>query len=154
MRLTGFSDYTLRVLIYLGLNPDRLITIDEIATAYDISRNHLMKIVHHQAKRGTIVTVRGKGGGMRLGLTPEQINVGRLVRETEQNMALVECFNPARSGCCKIESVCVLRGALNRATEAFYDVLEQYCLADLIAPQRQLCQLLGIDDPNVVVCER
>lgn len=143
MRLTGFSDYTLRVLIYLGLQQDGLSRIDEIAEAYDISRNHLMKVVHYLARREIIQTVRGKGGGMRLSRAPAEINIGQLVRETERNMAIVECFDPDKTGRCKIESACRLRGALGRAMEAFYRTLEEYTLADLIAPQAQLADLLG-----------
>ncbi|WP_339858469.1 Rrf2 family transcriptional regulator [Thalassospira alkalitolerans] len=144
MRLTHFTDYTLRVLIYLGLNQSRLVTIDEIANAYDISRNHLMKIVHQQARVGVIKTIRGKGGGMQLGKIPDKICIGDIVRNTEQNMALVECFDPQNTSKCKIESACALRHALMQATIAFYRVLDNYSLNDLLHPKAQLSALLDI----------
>ncbi|WP_336084040.1 RrF2 family transcriptional regulator [Thalassospira sp. CH_XMU1448-2] len=149
MRLTHFTDYTLRVLIYLGLHQDRLVTIDEIANAYEISRNHLMKIVHHQARTGVIETVRGKGGGMRLGRVPSEIGIGKIVRDTEQDMALVACFDPAHHGECRIESACFLRHALMEASNAFYRTLDSYSLADLLKPQAQLSSLFSQSSPSV-----
>ena len=144
MRLTYFTDYTLRVLIYLGLHQDRLVTINEIACAYEISRNHLMKIVHHQSQKGVIETVRGKGGGMRLGLLPSEICVGDIVRDTEQDIALVACFDPAHHGECRIESVCSLRHALMQASAAFHRTLDNYSQADLLRPRTQLSELFSL----------
>ncbi|WP_339778470.1 Rrf2 family transcriptional regulator [uncultured Thalassospira sp.] len=144
MRLTVFSDYTLRTLIYLGVHGDGLATIDEIAIAYDVSRNHLTKVVHHLARQNIITTVRGKGGGMMLARDAGEINIGAVVRETEKDSHIVECFDPAHAGCCKIEAACILRGALYKAREAFYAVLDGYVLADLIAPQAALADILGL----------
>lgn len=141
MRLTTFSDYSLRVLIYLGVHDDEIATVGEIAQAYGISSNHLMKVVHHLAQGGYIETARGKGGGMRLGLAPDKINIGELVRGTEDNRKLVECFDRDRSDC-RIESACVLRGVLGKALDAFYSSLDAYTLADLIAPKPRLANML------------
>jgi Rrf2 family nitric oxide-sensitive transcriptional repressor len=139
MRLTNFTDYTLRALIYLGLhqNEDRLVTIGDIATAYGISENHLMKIVHHLGKQGFIETTRGKGGGMKLALAPEQINLGDIVRGTEEDLAIVACFQK-NGPPCPIESVCVLEGVLGRAMQAFFNEIDGHTLADLLKPRNKL----------------
>jgi Rrf2 family nitric oxide-sensitive transcriptional repressor len=141
MRLTTFSDYSLRVLIYLGTTRQRLATIDEIATAYGISGNHLMKVVHHLGRHGYVETVRGKGGGMRLARPPESINVGQVARATEDSFALVDCFEGGEADC-RIARVCVLRQALSQALEAFLAALDRYTLADLLAPERPLARIL------------
>lgn len=144
MHLTAFSDYSLRVLMYLGLDRERLATIGEVARAYGISENHLVKIVHHLARRGYIETVRGKGGGMRLARAPETINVGEVVRATEESLTLVECFDAARSGC-QIAPACVLKGVLGRAFGAFFEVLDGCTLADLLATKPRLAKVLMLD---------
>ncbi len=146
MRLTTFSDYSLRVLIYLGTAPGRLATIEQIATAYGISGNHLMKVVHQLAQHRYIETVRGKGGGMRLARVPEAINVGQVVRATEDSLALVECFEGGASDC-RIERACVLKQALGQALDAFLGVLDRYTLADLIGPAQPLARSLGMPVP-------
>jgi len=143
MRLTTFSDYTLRVLMYLGVHDDEIATIGEIAQAYGISANHLMKVVHYLAQGGYIETARGKGGGMRLGLAPDKINIGELVRGTEDNRKLVECFDRNTSNC-RIEAACVLRGVLGKALDAFFRSLDNYTLADLIAPKSRLAKSLAL----------
>lgn len=143
MRVTTFSDYSLRVLIYLGGAPGRLATIDEVAAAYGISGNHLMKVVHHLAQQGYIETIRGKGGGMRLARAPDAINVGEVIRASEDSLALVECFEPGQTDC-RIARACVLKQALREALAAFLAVLDRYTLADLIAPARPLARLLAL----------
>jgi Rrf2 family nitric oxide-sensitive transcriptional repressor len=115
MRLTTFSDYTLRVLMYLGVRRDELVTIGEIAAAYGISENHLMKVVHFLARQGYVETVRGKGGGLRLAMAPEDIGVGEVVRGTEESLALVECFDAEQSQC-NIAPACLLKGVFKKAS--------------------------------------
>jgi Rrf2 family nitric oxide-sensitive transcriptional repressor len=142
LRLTTFSDYSLRVMIYLGTAQGRLVTIDQIATAYGISANHLMKVVNRLAQLGYIETVRGKGGGMRLARPAQAINVGAVVRATEDNFALVDCFERGAGPDCRIERICALKHALARALEAFLATLDGYTLADLLGPVRSLKRIL------------
>jgi len=142
MRLTLWTDYVLRTLIYLGSNRERLSTVAEIARGFDISKSHLMKIVNRLAQQGYIETVRGKGGGLRLARAPEQISVGALVREHEDGLAVMGCLEQA--GFCRIEGCCVLRGALREATAEFVSVLDRYTLADLLQPRAALARSLGI----------
>jgi Rrf2 family nitric oxide-sensitive transcriptional repressor len=140
MRLTTFTDYTLRVLIYLGLRRDRLVTIADIAQAYGISENHLMKVVHGLAQRGDIETVRGKGGGMRLARLPQAINIGTTIRATEGDSGLLGCID-GNSDCC-IQGTCALVGILREAQNALYAVLDRYTLADLLQEDNGLRELL------------
>lgn len=148
MRLTRYTDYCLRVLMYLGVKGDELATIKEIAERYDISKNHLMKVAYELNRLGYIETVRGKNGGMHLRLAPEQINLGQLVRDTESDLALVECF--ATGGHCSITPSCVLKQVLNEALEAFFTVLSQYTLSDLLVPRRDLGALLGVQSQQLL----
>jgi Rrf2 family transcriptional regulator, nitric oxide-sensitive transcriptional repressor len=143
MRLTVYTDYSLRLLIYAALEPDRLINISEVAEAYAISRTHLSKVVHRLAVAGYLVTVRGKGGGLRLALRPEAIRIGDVVRESEPDIALTPCFNPIDAPCA-IRPRCVLRRALQEARTAFFCVLDSYTLADLVAPGNSLRTLLAL----------
>ncbi len=147
MKLTAFSDYTLRVLMFLAIERGRLATIPEIARAYDISENHLMKVVHQLARSGVIDSVRGKGGGIRLAREPAAIRLGQIVRTAEGGGAIVECLsdNPA---CCKIAPACRLTAILVRAFEALYTTLDEYTLADLAGNHRALKQVLMRAQPR------
>lgn len=145
MRVTLHTDYALRVLMLLALEPDELHTIEEIATRYDISRNHLMKVAQTLVQGGFVDSLRGRNGGLRLGKTPQNINLGAVVRSTEDGFDLVECFDATRNTCI-ISPVCGLRSPLEEALAAFLAVLDGYTLADLVKnPDRnkQVIKLLG-----------
>jgi Rrf2 family transcriptional regulator, nitric oxide-sensitive transcriptional repressor len=142
MHLTLWTDYALRTLIYVGAKGDELSTIAEIAESFDISKSHLMKVVNKLGQQGYIDTVRGKGGGLRLRRPPAEIRVGTVVRETEEDLAVMGCL--AESGFCRIEGCCVLRRALRQATVAFLRTLDGYTLADLLAPGAVLVRSLGL----------
>jgi len=145
MQLTLYSDYSLRVLIYLGTKPeDATATITDIAEAFGISRNHLVKVVHNLSLLGYIVTTRGKGGGMRLSRSPEKINLGDVVRHTEGTFDIVECFNNA-SNTCPISPMCKLKGIINEAYRNFIGVLDSYTLADILKNRKQLQSILLSD---------
>jgi Rrf2 family nitric oxide-sensitive transcriptional repressor len=143
MRLTLHTDYALRVLIYTGLKGEELSTINEIAEHFDVSKNHLMKVVHQLGQKGYLETIRGRNGGIRLAMKPQRINIGAVVRETEDELELLGCLQG--SGYCRIERECVLKKAVREATKAFIAVLDQYTLADLIRPGKALSRLLEID---------
>ncbi|WP_110929175.1 RrF2 family transcriptional regulator [Bacillus massiliglaciei] len=133
MRLTSYSDYSLRVLLYLAVNRnEKLVTIKEISEAYDISVNHLMKITYNLGKMGYIETIRGRNGGMRLAKSPDQLNIGEIVRKTEEDFHMVECFKEDGSACV-ITPVCGLKHMINEALEAFFLVLDRYTLEDVTA---------------------
>ncbi|MDR2195853.1 MAG: Rrf2 family transcriptional regulator [Gallionellaceae bacterium] len=129
MRLTQYTDYSLRVLLYLAHKNGESATITELADFYKISRNHLVKVVHNLGLNGYIQTLRGKHGGMRLARTPESIVIGDVVRSTEPDFDLLECFNPVDDKCV-ITNTCSLKPALFIARRAFLDTLDQYTLAD------------------------
>ena len=133
MQLTRFTDYAFRVLIYLARERDGLATIDEIAASYGISRNHLMKVVHRLSTAGYIETVRGKGGGMRLARPARQIPLGRVARDMEENMHIVQCLENGFRNCTLLPS-CVLKTALVEARDNFLKTLDRYSLADLGKP--------------------
>jgi Rrf2 family transcriptional regulator, nitric oxide-sensitive transcriptional repressor len=143
VRLTVYTDYALRMLMYLALKQDQLATIAEIAESYDISKNHLMKVAHQLGVAGYVETVRGRGGGLRLAKPSGSIGLGDVVRRTEPDMAIVVCFEPL-DGPCAIKPACVLKRALKKARDAFVEVLDGYTLDDLIQPRARLKGLLGI----------
>lgn|SRR5690606_28704723 len=142
MKLTDYTDYTLRVLIYLGLHPDELVTIRHVAEAYRISRNHLMKIVNQLSQSGLVAATRGRNGGVRLALPPERINIGAVVRATEADFRIVECFDQVNNQCV-LSPACRLRAAMREALEAFFRVLDGLTLADVIANAGQIRALVA-----------
>ncbi len=130
MKLTSFTDYSLRLLMYVAVNDDRLVSIKEVSEVFEISRNHLMKIVHELGKGGYLKTVRGKNGGFRLGKPANEINLGQLIRYTEEDMTVVECFNDENPNC-NIINHCMLAGVLQMALSSFFEVLDGHHLNDL-----------------------
>jgi Rrf2 family nitric oxide-sensitive transcriptional repressor len=148
LRLTVYTDYSLRLLMYLALKDDGLATIAEIAESYGISKNHLMKVAHQLGVAGYVATVRGRSGGLRLAKPAESIGLGEVVRHTEPDMALVSCFDPVNAPCV-IQRCCVLQSALEKACLAFVDVLDGYTLSDLVRPRRRLRALLSVAPSHV-----
>lgn len=135
MRFTRYTDYAMRVLIYLGARPDELCSIPEIARAYGISQNHLMKVVNDLGHAGYISSVRGRFGGIRLARPPEEINIGAVVRQTEEGFDLVDC------GACVIAPACGFTSVLDEALQAFMAVLDRHTLADLATRKTGLARL-------------
>ncbi|WP_119343183.1 RrF2 family transcriptional regulator [Facilibium subflavum] len=131
MQLTTFTDYSLRVLIYLGLHNTRLCTSKEIATFHHISLNHIVKVVHNLSKYGFIESIKGKNGGIKLALAPDKINLGQTIRQLEPNFYIAECFNQEKSSCALLPA-CKLKGMLGQALSAFFNELDQYTLADVL----------------------
>lgn len=143
MHLKRYTDYSLRVLLYLGLHQDRLVTISEIATTFNISKNHLMKVVKDLVAAGFIQSVKGKLGGLRLAHQPEMINIGAVVRRMESDFALVECLG--NDNTCRILPACSLKPILQDAGERFLDALDAYSLADVLDNRKVLVKLLTDD---------
>jgi len=140
MRLTLFSDFSLRLLLYLATHPDRNVELSEVADAYGVSHHHLTKVVQKLVAEGIVASVRGRGGGLRLGRAPEAINVGALVRLTEPDLDLVECFDRA-TNTCPIDSACGLKHVLVDAQKAFLAALDAHTLADFVPRAPALIRL-------------
>ncbi|MDI2090562.1 RrF2 family transcriptional regulator [Commensalibacter oyaizuii] len=136
MQLSRYTDYALRILIYLGIHNDRLSSIHEIATCYDISQNHLMKIVHDLGKANFIETVRGRRGGLQLHKSPAEITLGSIIRYTE------EAEKPIKCGNCLIQNSCIIQDIVTKAFESFYEVLDKYTLANVLHDYEKLEHLL------------
>ena len=144
MQITRYTDYSLRVLIYLAINQDQLTTISDIAKSYGISKNHLMKIVQQLNQQGYLLATRGKNGGIKLNRPAEKINIGQLVREIEGENKLVECFGSDNQ--CVITPSCQLKNIFAEAQDNFFKTLDAYTLSDLLGPKQQnnLITLLAI----------
>ncbi len=143
MQLTQFSDYAVRTLMFCALRRDRLCRVRDIADAYRVSEHHLMKVVQVLGHAGIIDTVRGRGGGIRLAREPHEIVLGEVVRATEGNLTLVECFDPATSSC-PLTAACRFQEALHRARAAFFLVLDGYTLADLVVMPERMRESLDV----------
>lgn len=148
MQLTLYTDYSLRVLLYLATHQGQRSTISDIADAYQISRNHLVKVVHQLSRNGWIVTTRGKSGGIQLAFPPERINIGAVVRQTEPHMNLLECFDKANNQCA-ISPSCQLKQVLYQARKAFNDVLDNSTLADVLGSGA--AEIVRILDGNIAL---
>ncbi len=152
MRLTTYTDYGLRVLMYLALNRDRPVTVREIAESYDVSRFHLMKVVQQLTNESFIEALRGRSGGLRLAMKPEDIVIGDIVRRMEDEFKIVECFGD--KPLCVISPACRLKGVLNEALNAFLNVLDSYTLKDLCAHPHALAVLLPMPQKNTKIKRR
>lgn len=144
MQLTLHTDYALRVLLYLAQKKGEMATISEIAEFYQISRNHLVKVVHHLASDNFIHTTRGKHGGMRLARAPELISVGEVVRRMEPNFDIVECFSSSNQSCV-VSPVCALKEVLYRAGNEFLALLDQFTVADAVIQTPSTEQVFSLD---------
>lgn len=133
MRLSDYSDYTLRVLMYCAANPGRLVTIAELADQHQVSKNHLMKIVNDLGRQGVLETTRGRGGGLRLLKSPSAIRVGDVLRNAETDFRLVECFDAA-TNTCTLTPTCRLKKVLRNALAAYFAELDGVTLADIARP--------------------
>ncbi|QMT61090.1 Rrf2 family transcriptional regulator [Legionella sp. PC997] len=142
MQLTQFTDYSLRALIYIALKQNTC-TINDIASAYAISHNHLIKIIHNLSKMGIIKTIRGKNGGIIMAENPAEINLKTLVLKLEPHFDLVPCFNQDKANCC-IAPACKLRKILLEAQKAFFEILDQFSLEDIIQNKIELYPLLKL----------
>lgn len=141
MQLTQFTDHSLRTLIYVAIRNGRTCTITEIAESYNISRNHLMKVVHRLSQLGILKTLRGKGGGLLLNTDPKQLNLGELIEKLEPHFFMVECFD-VTNGKCVITPACQLKHVLHEATSNFIQTLQKYTLQDVIKNKTELSQIL------------
>lgn len=144
MRMTQHTDYALRMLIYLASRPDHICTVSEVADAYRLSRNHLLKVALGLRRMGAIVTMRGRSGGIRLARKPEEINLGEMVRWTEEDFSLVECMQE-HGGACVISPACRARSIFREALDAYLAVLDRYTLADTMRNPAAFSRLLGIE---------
>lgn len=143
MHLTDYTDYSLRALMYLGLHRERLVTIQDIADAHGISKNHLMKVIHQLGQAGLVETQRGRNGGLRLMNEPQDINLGHVVRITESDVTMVECFDLDNNSC-KCLPACGLHDVLRGATDAYFKVLDSFTLAHLLQNDSRLRMLTPI----------
>lgn len=139
MHLTKHTDLALRVLMYLGIKQDELVTINEISERYDESKNHLVKVVHKLAGHDYINSIQGRGGGVKLGMSPDDIIIGNVVRDMETSLDIIDC----EAATCPLLPACHLKPILDEARDTFLYTLDQYSLADLVANKRKLFALIS-----------
>ena len=155
MRVTKFSDFALRILIFLEAQPkDRLTTIAELANIYSISTNHVRVVVHKLGKLGYIDCIQGKGGGIKLKKDANSISVGDVIRNTENDFYVVECFNPDYETDCAIAKACKLKGVMREALNAFLSVLDQYTIADLTVNKASILKQLDFNKSGVSITSK
>ena len=155
MRITKFSDFALRILIFLETQPKgRLATISEMADLYSISVHHVRTVVHKLGKLGYIDCIQGKGGGIKLAREASKISLGDVIRHTENDFYIVECFNPDSENNCSISKACKLKGVLREALDAFLDILDQYTLADITGNKTSILKQLDFDRDNYTIVNK
>ncbi len=147
MQLTQFTDYSLRLVLYLATHPDRLVPLPEVSRAYGVSQHHMVKVVQRLVDARVVASARGRGGGLRLNMPPSRIGLGTLVRMTEPDLELVECFNRS-TNTCPIDRACGLKKALAEAQNAFLAVLDGYTIADFLSRAPELIRLWTRAQPN------
>ncbi|WP_139736595.1 Rrf2 family transcriptional regulator [Aeromonas caviae] len=148
MRLTSYTDFGLRALLYLATLPEgELSSVAKVSALYDVSRNHMVKVVNQLVKLGYLQSQRGKNGGIRMACSPESVNIGQVIRALEGNLDGIDCNSPL----CHIVSVCLLKGALKEAMNAFLAVMDGYTLQDLLANRDELQQVFGELIPTLVL---
>ena len=143
MRLSTFTDYSLRVLIYAAARAPEQVSLTELAEAYGISRNHLIQVVRLLGQLGYLENTRGRGGGIRLGRDAADIRLSEVVRATEPGFEMAECFQKGKANQCRLTPICALRGILAEATDAFLDTLGQHTLADIVKNRKQVLAALA-----------
>ncbi|MEM9274939.1 MAG: Rrf2 family transcriptional regulator [Cyanobacteria bacterium P01_F01_bin.143] len=144
MRLSLQSDFALRLLMQLAINPERLCTISEMAETFQISKNHLVKVAHLLVREGFVESVRGRSGGLRMSRSPSMVTVAEVLRVTENELAVLECLQESAEKSCPIDACCKLKIALAEATEAFLEVLDDYTIEDTVKGNRKLKSILAL----------
>jgi len=144
MKISGYSDYSIRVLMHAALRSPARVTVDEVADTFVISRHHLVKVVHNLGRSGYLTTYRGVGGGFTLACPPEEIRLGDVVRLCGETETVIDCMD-GKTRQCRLQPACRLKGVLDEAADAFFHVLDSYSLADLVKQQTKMNSVLGLE---------
>lgn len=131
MQLSKFTDYTFRALIYLATHTEKLCTVEELATTLEVSEHHMKKVIHQLAKTEYVISIKGRAGGLKLGVSPEQVNLGEVLKITEETSNIVECFNNPET-CMYMEGGCKLKGIIGSSLRKFIEEFSQYTLQDIL----------------------